>query len=66
MHDPRLDRTPKPWAPDSWPTAEQLADWLEVCTREERIEFTTAELRNAQREHGHNVRCPHMLSCPYT
>jgi len=36
--------TPRPWEPDSEPTSEQLADWLEACTREERIGFAQSAI----------------------
>lgn len=31
--------TPRPWPEGTIPTNEQMADWLEVCTRWERIAF---------------------------
>lgn len=33
------ERTPLSWPEGADPTAEQVADWLETCTRAERVEF---------------------------
>ena len=33
------ERTPPTWPEATDPTAEQVADWLETCSRAERVEF---------------------------
>lgn len=33
------ERTPPTWPEGTAPTIEQMADWLETCTRAERVEF---------------------------
>lgn len=39
---------PKPWPEGTYPTAEQLADWIETCTREERVLFANDAINNAR------------------
>lgn len=40
--------TAKTWPENSWPTAEQLADWLARCTDAERVAFAESVLDRAQ------------------
>lgn len=37
--------TPRSWPPHALPTAEQLAEWLAVCTDAERLAFAEHALR---------------------
>lgn len=41
--------TPRTWPEDSWPTAEQLLDWLLTATRPEQLETTARAIENGQR-----------------
>lgn len=43
--------TPRSWPEGVWPTAEQLAEWLVVCTAEERVAFSARALELAQEGH---------------
>jgi hypothetical protein len=43
------ESTPKPWPENAWPTADQLADWLPIATRAERVELAAVFLRNSER-----------------
>lgn len=59
------ERTPTTWPEDTEPTAEQLADWLTACTREELVAFAARSLKViavAARcfEHGHEARIDHL------
>ena len=56
------DVTPKAWDRFSKPTPEQLADWLKVCTDQERVEFAAAALKAREeadlcftRDHAHRL-----------
>lgn len=39
-------RTPRTWGENELPTAEQLADLMEACTREERVEIAAMAITN--------------------
>lgn len=41
--------TPRPWPENTIPTNEQMADWLAVCTRWERIAFVQNARHNSER-----------------
>lgn len=45
------NETPRDWAKDVRPTPEQLANWLERCTREEREAFAERALDAYERAH---------------
>lgn len=40
--------TPKAWPENVWPTPEELADWLVICTPAERILHAAAALESGQ------------------
>lgn len=42
------ERTPRTWGENVWPTAKQLADWLAICTENERIIHAEIAIRDAQ------------------
>ena len=48
-----MSETPKTWPENAWPLPEQLADWLKVCTDEERLRYTTGATVASQEA----VRC---------
>lgn len=41
-------RTPRTWGETVWPTSKQLADWLKVCTDNERLIHSEIALRDSQ------------------
>ena len=52
------ERTPRTWGENVWPTAQQLADWLKVCTDNERLIHAEIAIRDAQAHDACMVRCP--------
>ena len=48
------ERTPRTWGENVWPTAKQLADWLTVCTENERTIHAEIAIRDAQ-AHDHCI-----------
>lgn len=39
--------TPQSWPEGTWPTVEQLTDWLEACTRDERERYVAGSIQAA-------------------
>lgn len=73
------DGTPWTWPDNAWPTPQQLADWLEVCTRKERVSLCRSMLVSAktatrciERDHEGTIylrdlsakKSPYSVVCP--
>ena len=49
-------KTARSWPENALPTAEQLAQWLTVCTADERLGWTTGALRASETAHTCFIR----------